>query len=40
MPEKIGDGVLNWASMLDPKAREQALVNHKGVEKGNRRGNA
>lgn len=25
MPEKIGDGVLNWASMLDEKAREQAL---------------
>ena len=25
MPEKIGTNVLNWASMLDEKAREQAL---------------
>ncbi|GGI07492.1 RtcB family protein [Egicoccus halophilus] len=25
MPETLGDGVLSWASMLDAKAREQAL---------------
>src|SRR5687767_4879471 len=29
MPEKLGPGVLNWASMLDPKAREQALATAK-----------
>lgn len=29
MPEKIGDRVLNWASMLDDKAREQALATAK-----------
>ena len=26
MPEHLGPGVLNWASMLDAKAREQALA--------------
>ena len=26
MPERIGDRVLNWASMLDEKARQQALA--------------
>lgn len=25
MPERLGEGVLSWASMLDEKAREQAL---------------
>ncbi len=29
MPEQLGPGVLNWASMLDEKAREQALATAK-----------
>ena len=29
MPEKLGEGVLNWASMLDEKARGQALATAK-----------